>query len=81
MSLLGLGVHVEWVSDLILFGDQTEIQTKDVLNQKQNQISSLMWICSLLWSHSLTTCGQARENQGPEKRRKTGMWLVKSELY
>lgn len=44
LSLLELGVYVcvECTSELIRFSDQTEIQTKDVLDQKQNQINSLL---------------------------------------
>lgn len=69
LSLLESGVYVcvECTSELIHFGDQTEIQTKDGLDQKQNQINSLLWILSLLCSYPLKSCAQARENQGPEK--------------
>lgn len=42
-----------------------------------------MQILSLPCNYPLTTCAQARENQETRKKKqkKTGMWLVKSELY
>jgi len=74
LSFLGLGVYVcvECASELIHFGNQTETQTKEVLDQEQNHISSLVWILSLPCNYRLTTCAQARENQEPEKKEKQG---------
>lgn len=58
----------EWASELIHFGDQAETQTKNVLDQKQNESSSPVWILSLSCGYPLATCAQAREIQGPGKK-------------